>query len=188
MIICVYSSSSDIVGKKYFEAAYDLGKEIAKRGDTLLYGAGIIGLMGESARGVHDNNGKVIGVIPEALNIEGVVYPCCDELIVTKDMRSRKKIMDERSDAVVALPGGFGTLEELLEMITLKQLGYHNKPIAILNTEGYYNELIQMFEKVVSQKFAKEYIKAYYYVSYSVKDILNYIDNYEPVKYEKKWF
>ncbi|NLK71915.1 MAG: TIGR00730 family Rossman fold protein [Clostridiales bacterium] len=188
MIICVYSSSSDVVEKKYFESAYNLGKEIAKRGDTLIYGGGRVGLMGACAKGVHDGNGKVVGVIPKALNIEGVVYDSCDDLIITEDMRSRKKIMDEQSDAVIALPGGFGTLEELFEMITLKQLKYHCKPIAILNTEGYYNPLIELFERVIQHKFAKEYMRSLYYVSSDVRDILNYIDAYEPVEIEQKWF
>lgn len=188
MIICVYSSSSDVVESKYFEAAYKLGCEIAERNDTLMYGAGKVGLMGECARGVHDKKGNVIGVIPEALNLEGVVYNLCDELIVTEDMRSRKKIMDERSDAVIALPGGFGTLEELLEMITLKQLGYHNKPIAILNTDGFYNELVEMFEKIIEQKFAKDHMRSYYYISHDIDDILDYIDNYKPENHQRKWF
>lgn len=187
LVICVYSSSSNLIDKKYQEAAYQLGCEIAKRGDTFLYGGGQLGLMGQCAKGVHDHNGKVIGVIPEALNVKGVVYDYCDELIVTEDMRSRKKAMDEQSDAVITLPGGFGTLEELLEMITLKQLEYHNKPIAILNTDGFYNELIAMFDKIMDFNFAKDKMKSYYYISHDVKDILDYIDHYEPIKHQKKW-
>lgn len=187
MVICVYSSSSNHIDKIYHEAAYQLGCEIAKRGDTFLYGGGQLGLMGQCAKGVHDSNGKVIGIIPEALNIKGVVYDYCDELIVTEDMRTRKKIMDERSDAIIALPGGFGTLEELLEMITLKQLNYHNKPIAILNTQGFYDELMDTFEKLIELNFARPTMKSCYYVNHEIKDILNYIDQYQPIHHPKKW-
>ncbi len=187
MVICVYSSSSNLIDKKYKEAAYRLGCEIAKRGDTFLYGGGQLGLMGQCAKGVHDHNGKVVGIIPKVLNVKGVVYDYCDELIVTEDMRTRKKVMDERSDAVITLPGGFGTLEEILEMITLKQLQYHNKPIAILNTDGFYNELIEMFDKIIDLDFAKNVMKSYYYISHNAKDILDYIDHYEPIKHQNKW-
>lgn len=187
MIICVYSSSSNIIDQVYFEEAYKLGSEIAKRGDSFIYGGGMLGLMGECARGVHDQKGTVIGVIPKALNIKGVVYEKCDELIITEDMRFRKKVMDERSDAIIAIPGGFGTLEELLEMITLKQLRYHNKPLVILNTNGFYDELIAMFEKIISQQFAKEEMRELYFISDRIDDILNYIDSYEPVERDDKW-
>lgn len=186
-VICVYSSSSCSIGKIYFDMAAQLGKEIAARGDMLLYGAGMIGLMGETARAVHQNNGKVIGVIPEALNIKGVVYEVCDELIVTKGMRERKAVMDERSDAFIALPGGFGTLEELLEMITLKQLRYHNKPIVILNTNGFYDKLLQQFEVIMDERFAKQESRDLYFVAESITEALEYIDNYEPFEHGQKW-
>lgn len=119
-VICVYSSSSCIIDKIYFEAAGRLGAEIARRGDSFLYGGGVRGLMGAAAKAVQREHGRVIGIIPEALNIKGVVYESCDELVVTPGMRERKAIMDKRSDAFIALPGGYGTLEELLEIITLK--------------------------------------------------------------------
>lgn len=187
MIICVYSSSSNIIDRAYFSEAYKLGAEIAKRGDSFIYGGGMLGLMGECAKGVHDHGGRVIGVIPKALNIKGVVYESCDELIVTEDMRERKKIMDERSDAVIAMPGGFGTLEELLEMITLKQLRYHSKPLAILNTRGFYDELIAMFEKIISQRFAKQEMRELYFIDSEIEKILDYIDSYEPIELDDKW-
>lgn len=136
-VICVYASSSNLIDRKYFDIASQLGEAIARNGDTLLFGGGVRGLMGAAATAVHRHNGRVVGIIPEALNQKGVVYETCDELIVTKSLRERKAIMDERSDAFIALPGGFGTLEELLEIITLKQLKYHNKPIVILNFDGF---------------------------------------------------
>ncbi|MFZ5989641.1 MAG: TIGR00730 family Rossman fold protein [Bacillota bacterium] len=186
-VICVYSSSSCAIDRIYFDTAYKLGREIAKRGDTFLYGAGMIGLMGAVAKSVHQNNGKVIGIIPEALNVEGVVYENCDELVVTPGMRERKALMDERSDAFIALPGGYGTLEELLEIITLKQLRYHNKPIIIININGFYNSLLEQFEKIVREQFAKEECKNLYFVTEDVLEALDYIDSYKPCEFEQKW-
>ena len=158
-VICVYSSSSCTIDKVYFDAASQLGSEIAQKGDLFLFGGGLTGLMGACARAVHQQKGKVIGIIPEALNVKGIVYEACDELVVTKGMRERKAEMDEKSDAFIALPGGFGTLEEILEIITLKQLRYHNKPIVILNVNGFYNHLLKQFDITIHQKFAKNECK-----------------------------
>lgn len=185
--ICVYSSSSSNIDRHYFEVAEKLGEAIALRGDALLFGGGMIGLMGATAKAVHKHHGKVIGVIPKALNIKGVVYDCCDELIVTEGMRERKAIMDARSDAFVALPGGFGTLEEVLEIITLKQLKYHNKPVVILNTAGFYDNLLAQFEEIIDQRFARPESKSLYYVTKNPDEALEYIGSYQPVKIKEKW-
>lgn len=186
-VICVYSSSSCSIDQVYFKAARSLGKEIAKRGDTLLFGGGDIGLMGEVARAVHDHRGKVIGIIPKALNVKGVVYENCDELIVTEGMRERKAEMDSRSDAFIALPGGYGTLEEILEIITLKQLRYHNKPVVILNVNGFYDNLLAQFDLIINNRFAKKECKMLYFVTDNIHDALEYIDCYEPVEFTIKW-
>lgn len=186
-VICVYSSSSNAIDPIYFQAAADLGAMIAKKEDTLLFGGGMLGLMGATARAVHQNKGKVIGVIPKALNLKEVVYENCDELIVTEDMRTRKAVMDSRSDAFIALPGGYGTLEEILEIITLKQLGYHAKPIVILNINGFYNHLLAQFETIINFSFAKKDCKKLYYVTEDMKDALDYIDSYQPEVIGKKW-
>lgn len=186
-VICVYSSSSCSVDPIYFETAAELGKAIAGRGDTLLFGGGLLGLMGASARAVHQYGGKVIGVIPEALNLKNVAYDRCDEFIVTKDMRTRKAVMDERSDAFIALPGGYGTLEEILEIITLKQLRYHNKPIVILNINHFYDNLLKQFDESVAQHFAKPECARLYEVTDNVMHALDYINTYRPVVIAEKW-
>jgi uncharacterized protein (TIGR00730 family) len=186
-IICVYSSSSCNIDRLYFEVAEKLGAAIALRGDALLFGGGMIGLMGATAKAVHKHHGKVIGVIPKALNIKGVVYDYCDELIVTEGMRERKAVMDARSDAFIALPGGFGTLEEVLEIITLKQLKYHNKPVVIINTDGFYDNLLAQFREIIAQKFAKPQSKGLFYVTNDPNEALEYIDNYQPVVFKEKW-
>jgi uncharacterized protein (TIGR00730 family) len=186
-VICVYSSSSNTIDTVYFDAASRLGQEIAERGDSFLFGGGLTGLMGSCARAVHQNSGHVIGIIPEALNEKGIVYEHCDELVVTKGMRERKAVMDERSDAFIALPGGYGTIEEIMEIITLKQLRYHAKPIVVLNINGYYDSLLRQFETVITQQFAKPECRALYYVTDDVTDALRYIDGYTPCGYEERW-
>lgn len=185
-VICVYSSSSNYIDKAYFDLATELGKTIAINKDILLYGGGMRGLMGATATAAHDMGGKVIGVIPEALNQKGIVYETCDELIVTKDIRERKSFMDARSDAFIALPGGFGTLEELLEIITLKQLKYHNKPIVILNINSYYDSLLKQFDSIVDQSFAHHESSLLYHVLPNVKEALDYIESYKPTEFEDK--
>jgi len=156
MHVCVYCGSSKLVEQRYLDVAADLGARLAQAGHVLVWGAGTVGLMGEVARAVHANAGKVIGVIPEAMISEEVAYKDCDEMVVTQTMRERKAIMDERSDAFIALPGGFGTLEELSEVITHRLLDFHNKPILILNTDGFYDPLLELFEHFVEHKFAKQ--------------------------------
>jgi len=186
-VICVYSSSSQSIDEVYFNAARELGSKIAKRGDTFLFGGGLTGLMGTCARAVHKNNGKVVGIIPKALNIKGVVYENCDELVETSSVRERKAKMDELSDSFIALPGGYGTLEELLEIITLKQLKYHNKPIVIINTNGFFDFLIKQFERTINENFAKKECRDLYYVTDNIDKAINYIDNYTPFNCSDRW-
>lgn len=152
-----------------------------------MYGGGLVGLMGATAHAVQQYGGKVIGVIPKALNLKNVVYEKCDELIVTEDLRTRKAIMDQRSDAFIALPGGYGTLEELLEIITLKQLNYHQKPIVVFNAQGFYDQLLAQFESLIDRNFAKPECRRLYHVTDNVADALSYIDNYQPMAIRPKW-
>ncbi len=186
-VICVYSASSTAIDKVYFDAAAKLGRAIAENGDILLYGGGLLGLMGAIAKAVHANKGKVIGVIPKALNLKGVVYDTCDELIITEGMRERKAIMDTRSDVFIALPGGYGTLDELLEIINLKQLNYHNKPVVILNINNFYDEILMQFEHIINQQFAKPEYKKLYFVTSDIQEALEYIKSYKPQKFSNKW-
>lgn len=186
-VICVYSSSSNSIDKIYFDIASELGEAIAVRGDILLFGGGTRGLMGATAVSAHGMGGRVIGVIPKALNQKGIVYETCDELIITEDLRKRKSIMDARSDAFIALPGGYGTLEELLEIITLKQLKYHNKPIVILNVNQYYDFLLKQFDTIAHGHFAKPESSMLYHVTADVAEALDYIDAYKPIEFKDKW-
>lgn len=185
--ICVYASSSSAVDPVFFETADRLGALLAKKGYAVVYGAGQLGLMGALARSAKKEGGAIIGVIPEALNLRGVVYEECDELIVTKDMRRRKNEMDRRASAFIALPGGFGTLEELLEVITLKQLLYHDRPIVILNTDGFYDALIAQFEASITRHFAKDQCRTLYAVCATPEAALIHIENYHPPVLSAKW-
>jgi hypothetical protein len=184
--ICVYCSSSDAVASVYFEAARELGHALAENGHTLIYGGGNRGLMGEVARAVHEAGGRVVGVIPEALMAQH--YRQADETIVTADMRERKATMESRADAFIGLPGGFGTLEEVLEILTLKQLRYHNKAIVLANIEGYYSHLAAMFEHLYEHRFSKSDYRALYYVTSSIIDALTYIEAYVPTDLPDKLY
>ena len=184
--ICVYCSASNEIDRVYFQAANELATLMAQRSHTLVYGGGCLGLMGEIARTMHHNRGKVIGIIPEGLRLKEVCYEQADELIVTKDMRERKGLMDLRSDAFITLPGGFGTLEEITEMITSRQLGFHRKPLVIINTNRFYDPMIALFEQIYEQKFAKTELKDAYYVTSNIVDALKFIEEYTPVDIASK--
>lgn len=155
MNITVYAASSGQVPDKYIDMARQLGTVMAQAGHTLINGAGRTGLMGATADAVLSAGGKAIGVIPQFMIDQGWQHPGMAQLVVTKDMHERKEIMAERSDACIALPGGVGTLEELLEVITWKQLGIYLKPIVILNVDGYYDTLLAQLEKAVDEHFMR---------------------------------
>ncbi len=138
---------------------------MASRGYTLIYGGANVGLMGVLARTSHEHGGKVVGVIPEALRDRELAYTDADELIVTSNLRDRKKIMEERADAFLALPGGFGTLEEVVEEITLRQLGLHDKPVVLLNTDGYFDPLLRYFDHIFAERFAPQHAEELYRVA-----------------------
>jgi len=185
--ICVYASASDQVDQKYFDLAKRTGVLLGKEGYNLVFGGGTVGLMGACARGFHQEGRRVISVIPEFLKLPGVYYEESDEFYVTESMRKRKRIMEDLSEAFLVLPGGFGTLEELMEIITLKQLGRHNKPIAIVNIDGFYNKLKDIFNLFVEEKFTQEkYLKLCFFAK-NEEEAVKYILNYKEESIEPKW-
>ncbi len=184
----MYSSSSDAVAESYFATARQLGEGMAKQNYTLIYGGAAIGLMGAVARSVHQFGGKVVGVIPESLQRYNIAYEKADELIVTTTMRERKTIMEDKADAFIALPGGFGTLEELLEIITAKQLQLHNKPIVIINRDNFYAGLMAMFNRIYEEHFAKTMHRELYFITDNTTAAIEYIAGYVPKEMPKKWF
>lgn len=176
--ICVYCAKGENINELYFESACKLGEVMAEEGITLVYGGSSKGLMGTIARAVKESCGKVIGVRPKILDSKGETFDKCDELIITEHIRHRKMKMEELSDAFISLPGGIGTFEELLETITVKSLGYNDKPIVILNVNNYFDDLIKQIERSYAEGFANEGVRSLYYITQDVNDALNYIENY----------
>ena len=153
MNICVYGASGEHLDRRYFDAAEELGRLIAQSGHSLIFGGGAGGLMGACARGAERAGGEIIGVAPRFFDEPGVLFDRCTRFIYTDTMRERKQIMEDESDAVIALPGGIGTFEEFFEMLTLKQLGRHTKPMAVLNTLGYYEPMRRMLSAAAEGAF-----------------------------------
>lgn len=151
--ICVYCGSADGLKKEYYDAAYYLGQLLANQNITLVYGAGKTGLMGAVANGVLNNKGKVIGVVPQLLNEPQLIHANLTELIVLPDIHQRKARMSELADAFIALPGGFGTFDELFETLTWAQIGIHQKPIGLLNVNNYFKPLLSMVELALNENF-----------------------------------
>lgn len=174
--VCVYCSSSASVDPGYTDAARRLGTLLAEHGHTLVYGGASVGTMGEIARAAQAAGGRVVGVIPESMIEREIGYLDADELIITADLRERKATMDARADAFVALPGGFGTLEELLEVLTLRLLGLHNKPIILANIDGFYDPLLALFEELYTARFARPESRAAYAVAPTVDDVVALLD------------
>ena len=156
MNICLYGASSNEIAPGYIRQTEILGEKMGARGHALIFGGGAAGLMGAAARGMSRAGGKIIGVAPTFFNVDGVLYPHCTEFIYTETMRERKFEMEERADAFIIAPGGIGTFEEFFEVLTLKQLGRHNKPIALFNVDGYYGDMIALIEKAISENFMKD--------------------------------
>ncbi len=183
--IVVFCGSSEGNDPDVLQAAYDLGKTLALNNLTLVYGAAKIGVMGKVALGALDHNGKVIGIIPDFLKLKEVFHTGLTELIVTENMHERKLSMHELSDGIITLPGGFGTLEELFEMITWAQLGLHQKPIGILNTNGFYDDLLKMLRKMVDLGFLKLENYNMLLVEDSIDRLLLKMDEYKPLPLPK---
>lgn len=180
MNICVYGAASNEIDKKYIELGEKLGEEIAKRGHGLVFGAGGSGMMGALARGVHRYGGKIIGVVPTFFNVDGILFDNCTELIRTETMRERKQTMEDLSDAFIMTPGGIGTFEEFFEILTLKQLGRHEKAIVNYDINGYFDPIIDMLNKAIEEKFMTSASKELFYSTTDMNDVLNYIENYNP--------
>ncbi|MGL5788234.1 MAG: TIGR00730 family Rossman fold protein [Bacteroidales bacterium] len=175
--VCVYSASSTKIHDKYFDAAYRLGKVLGQAGITCVNGGSNKGLMKTVSESTMEHGGKTIGVIPAFMIDEGWENRELNELIITDSMHDRKEKMAELADAVVALPGGCGTLEELLEIITWKQLGLFENPVIILNFEGFYNPLIEMLDKAVSENFMREVHREMFSVVNTPEEVLEAIKN-----------
>ncbi len=182
MRICVYGAASPTIDPEYIEKVEQMGKEMAARGHALVFGGGGNGLMGAAARGVRAAGGHIVGVIPKFFEDEQVEAVCdfCDELIKPDTMRQRKQIMEDYADAFIVVPGGIGTFEEFFEILTLKQLCRHNKPIAIYNIKGYYNEINAAMREAIKKNFIRDNCTELYEISEDLSALFRYIET--PVK------
>lgn len=188
MNICVFSSSSNAIAEEYVSEAIELACLIGQSGFCLINGGSNVGTMDVLTREAGKNGAKTIGIIPEKLRDYNLASVHAHEIIVSGDMMERKHKMRELADAFIALPGGFGTLEEILEVITLKQLSYHSKAIVFINTNGFYDDLFRQFEKSYEEKFAKDSYRKLFFIARNSEEAMNYIREYKPEETVNKWF
>lgn len=182
MRICVFGAASQEIDKEYIDTVERFGSQMVKRGHSLVFGGGGNGLMGATARGVHSEGGYILGVTPSFFSDESIetLYSNCSEFIETDTMRERKQAMEDNSDAFVIVPGGIGTFEEFFEILTLKQLCRHNKPIAVYNIKGYYNELDKCIREATDKGFIRSGCDNIYLLSENAEEIFSYIESPQP--------
>ncbi|MCD7729114.1 MAG: TIGR00730 family Rossman fold protein [Clostridia bacterium] len=182
MKICIFGASSAKIDGAYISAVEDLGEKMAKRGHSLVYGAGATGVMGASARGVIRGGGEVHGVIPVFFREESVekIFEHCTQLTYTDTMAQRKTKMEDEAEAFIIAPGGIGTLEEFYEVLTLKQLGRHSKPIAMFNICGYYDGLESFMREMSDKKFMAASCHGMYKYFTDADALLDYLESYSP--------
>ncbi|KAL2554192.1 Cytokinin riboside 5'-monophosphate phosphoribohydrolase LOG7 [Forsythia ovata] len=189
--ICVFCGSSSGKKASYQEAAIELGKELVEKRIDLVYGGGSVGLMGLVSQAVHDGGRHVLGVIPRTLMPREITGETIGEVRAVSDMHQRKAEMARQADAFIALPGGYGTLEELLEVITWAQLGIHRKPVGLLNVEGYYNSLLSFLDKAVDEGFisptARRIIVSAPTAKQLVRELEEYIPEYDEMTAKLIW-
>jgi len=186
-MLCVYCASSDRLDPKYPQAAAAVGREMVRRGWDLVYGGGNVGLMGALARAVKTSGGRVVGVIPEFMKAKELAFLEADEMHSVVTMRERKLMMETRADAFLALPGGWGTLEEIMEILTLRQLDVLRKPVIFFNQDGFYDELLRFFDRMIGESFNKPSNLKLFSVAKTVVEVFDQLEN-GAVAAETKWF
>ena len=174
--VCVYCGSSDLVAQEYKSSALAIGAELARRGSRLIYGGGHVGLMGVVADAALEAGGVVIGIIPEHIRAQEVQHNGLTELHVVPDMHTRKRMMVERADAFIILPGGFGTLDETFEILTWKKLKLHNKPVILFNQDGYWNNIIALIDKTIAEGFSQPPDRTLFQEAKSVEELFALLD------------
>lgn len=185
MRVCVYCGSSPGLDCTYVDAARMMGRELAEKGIGLIYGGGNVGVMGEIANAAFEAGGEVIGVIPKDLVSKEIANLDITDLLVVPSMHDRKALMIEMADAFIALPGGFGTLEEFFEAVTWAQLGIHNKPCGLLNIDGYYDKLMQFLDHSVEAQFIHRSHRSMVFSEQDLDMLLRKFKEYQPPKVDK---
>ena len=183
--VVVFCGSSEGKDKRYVETACKLGERLAHDGIKVIYGGSKAGMMGAVANGALEQKGKVIGVLPNFLKHKEVAHTGLTEMIIVKSMHERKTIMHELCEGIIALPGGYGTMEELFEVLTWAQLGHHEKPIGLLNIDGYYDDLIAMVQKMVDHGYSTSDYQRMLLVADNVEELLDKMRNYKAPKVHK---
>ncbi|CAO2839267.1 unnamed protein product [Amaranthus hypochondriacus] len=178
--VCVFCGSSSGKKSSYQEAAIDLGNELVERRIDLVYGGGSVGLMGHVSQAVHHGGRHVLGIIPKSLVSEEITGVTVGEVKTVSNMHQRKAEMAKQADAFIALPGGYGTLEELLEVITYAQLGIHRKPVGLLNVDGYYNSLLSFIDKAVDEGFISATARGIIVSAPTAKELFTKLEEYVP--------
>jgi uncharacterized protein (TIGR00730 family) len=186
-LLCVYCSASKDLDPKYHAAAEDVGRGMVAHGWGLVYGGGNVGLMGAVARAVKDAGGHVVGVIPDFMVARELAYHQADELITVNSMRERKRLMEERACAFLALPGGIGTLEELAEIMTLRYINRMDKPVVVFNQDDYYGHLFKFFERMTRERFKSPSLNTLYSIADTVGAIWPLLGAAGPFEADPLW-
>ncbi len=181
---CVYGASSDAIDPEFLSCGERLGEELARRGYGLVFGGGSSGMMGAAARGAHRAGGKIIGVAPSFFDVDGILFEHCTEFLYPDTMRERKKTLEELSDGFIVTPGGIGTFDEFFEILSLRQLGRHSKPIAVYNINGYFDSMCEMLDRAVDMKFMACRNRQLYLVTDSIDEIFNYFDSFKAEEFD----
>ncbi len=179
MNFTVYGAASKEISKDMMKKNEELGGLIARRGHAVVFGGGANGMMGAVARGAYAEGGKIIGIAPRFFSADGMLFPDCTELIRTDTMRERKQILEDKADGFIITPGGIGTFDELFEILTLRSLGRHNKPIVVYDMEGYYSALEALLDKAVEGNFMKPAVKELCKFFTDPIKMLEYLESYE---------
>ncbi len=186
-LVCVYCSSSDHLEAKYYEAAERFGRQLAARGWGLVYGGGNRGVMGVLGRAAKQAGARVVGIIPEFMKTRELALTDADELITVGTLRERKQLMEERADAFVALPGGIGTLEEFVEVMTLRYLNQLHKPMILVNQDGFYDDLLRFFERMTRERFKSPGLHDLFAVAPTVDEVWNHLSDPKPFTADALW-
>jgi uncharacterized protein (TIGR00730 family) len=186
-LLCVYCSSSANLDPKYYAAGEQLGRDLVARGWGLIYGGGNAGLMGSVARSVKEAGGHVVGIIPDFMIERELAFRAADELVTVATMRERKRLMAERADAFVTLPGGIGTLEELTEIMTERYLNLTRKPVVLVNQDGFYDDLIRFFHRMVAERFKSPGLTDLFTVASGIGDVWAHLENPRPFIADAIW-
>ena len=187
MNLSVFLSSSGALKPEFYEIAAEFGKKLAQKKHNLVYGGANVGMMKVLAQNAAKFGAKITGVIPSFFDDKGLTCKHLDQVYYVKSMSERKDLIIRISDAFIALPGGFGTLDELLEVIVLKQIDQLSAPIVILNSLGFFNKLLEQFDVIYNENFAKPQFRDIYFVTDNIDEVFNYLENYKP-QTDKEWF